>query len=149
MGFVEATKFTLVTNRTTGVTTKRISRDTKWKARYRDPKGRARSKTFDRKYDAEKFLARVDTDIQRDDGSTGSDAAPGSTSGPMPGSRPPLACPLRPAGATRRHRLDRLARGRAVRVIAHRARAQPEDVSRRRVGAVAHHEDGAAGEGDP
>jgi len=67
MGFVEATKFTLVTNRTTGVTTKRISRDTKWKARYRDPKGRARSKTFDRKYDAEKFLARVDTDIQRDE----------------------------------------------------------------------------------
>ena len=67
MGFVEPTKFTLVTNRTTGVTTKRVSRDTKWKARYRDPKGRARSKTFDRKYDAEKFLARVDTDIQRDE----------------------------------------------------------------------------------
>lgn len=67
MGFVEPTKFTLVTNRTAGVTTKRISRDTKWKARYRDPKGRARSKTFDRKYDADKFLARVDTDIQRDE----------------------------------------------------------------------------------
>jgi hypothetical protein len=48
-------------------TPKRVSRDTKWKARYRDPKGRARSKTFDRKHDAEKFLARVDTDIQRDD----------------------------------------------------------------------------------
>ena len=39
MGFVEPTKFTLVTNRTTGVTTKRVSRDTKWKARYRDPQG--------------------------------------------------------------------------------------------------------------
>jgi integrase len=67
MGFVEPTKFTLVTNRSTGVQTKRVSRDTKWKARYRDPNGRARSKTFDRKFDAEKFLARVDTDIQRDE----------------------------------------------------------------------------------
>ena len=43
------------------------ARDTRWKARYRDPQGRQRSKTFDRKGDAEKFLATVVTDMGRGD----------------------------------------------------------------------------------
>jgi hypothetical protein len=40
---VVPTKLTLVTNRTTGIATKRVSRDSKWRARFRDPNGRARS----------------------------------------------------------------------------------------------------------
>jgi hypothetical protein len=153
-----------VTNRTTGVTTKRVSRDTKWKARYRDPKGRARSKTFDRKHDAEKFLARVDTDIQRDEWvdpqrrragfDEWADAWFATTArlsaSTRRGYEKTLRLYVRPAfGGRRIASIDRLARGRAVRVIADRARAQPEDVPRRSVSAVAHHEDGAAGKGDP
>jgi len=37
----------------------------RWRARYRGPDGRQRSQTFDRKYDAERFLERNATDIQR------------------------------------------------------------------------------------
>lgn len=43
------------------------ARNTRWKARYRDPQGRQRSKSFDRKCDAERFLASVVTDIGRGD----------------------------------------------------------------------------------
>ena len=43
------------------------ARNTRWKARYRDPRGRQRSKSFDRKSDAERFLASVVTDIGRGD----------------------------------------------------------------------------------
>ncbi len=67
MGSVEPTKFTWVTNSSTGARSRRVSRDTKWKARFRDPKGRAKNKVFDRKFDAEKFVASNDTDIQRDE----------------------------------------------------------------------------------
>lgn len=35
----------------------------KWKARYRDPSGRQRSKTFDRKSEAQKFLAMTATEM--------------------------------------------------------------------------------------
>lgn len=41
------------------------ARDTKWRARYRDPAGRSRSRTFDRKADAERFLASSSTDMER------------------------------------------------------------------------------------
>jgi integrase len=37
----------------------------RWRARYRDPEGRLRSQTFDRKGDAERFLQRSGADIQR------------------------------------------------------------------------------------
>lgn len=37
----------------------------RWRARFRDPSGRTRSMTFDRKGDAERFLQRNGTDIQR------------------------------------------------------------------------------------
>jgi hypothetical protein len=37
----------------------------RWRARYRDPDGRPRSQTFDRKGDAERFLQRNGTAIQR------------------------------------------------------------------------------------
>ena len=37
----------------------------RWRARYRDPDGRPRSRTFDRKGDAKRFLQRNGTDIQR------------------------------------------------------------------------------------
>jgi integrase len=37
----------------------------RWRARYRDPEGRLRSQTFDRKGDAERFLQRNGADIQR------------------------------------------------------------------------------------
>jgi hypothetical protein len=39
--------------------------NSRWRARYRDPDGRPRSQTFDRKGDAERFLQRNGTDIQR------------------------------------------------------------------------------------
>jgi hypothetical protein len=41
----------------------RPTRDTKWRARFRDLNGRSRSKTFDRKIDAERFLAGAITDM--------------------------------------------------------------------------------------
>ena len=43
------------------------ARGTRWKARYRDPRGKHRSRTFDRKADAERFLASTSTDIGRGD----------------------------------------------------------------------------------
>ncbi len=40
-------------------------RETRWRARYRDPSGRSRSRTFDRKVDAQQYLSGVETDIDR------------------------------------------------------------------------------------
>jgi hypothetical protein len=37
----------------------------RWRARYRDLSGRSRSKTFDRKLDATRFLERAGADLQR------------------------------------------------------------------------------------
>jgi hypothetical protein len=37
----------------------------RWRARYRDPEGRLRCQTFDRKGDAERFLQRNGADLQR------------------------------------------------------------------------------------
>lgn len=37
----------------------------RWRARYRDPQGRSRSRTFDRKYDAERFLSQNSVEMQR------------------------------------------------------------------------------------
>ena len=37
----------------------------RWRARYRDPQGRSRSRTFDRKSDAERFLSRNSVEMQR------------------------------------------------------------------------------------
>jgi integrase len=37
----------------------------RWRARYRDPQGRSRSKTFDRKRDAERFISASSTDMER------------------------------------------------------------------------------------
>src|SRR6266852_4752694 len=37
----------------------------RWRARYLDPEGRERSKTFTRRIDAERFLATVDADLVR------------------------------------------------------------------------------------
>ena len=45
----------------------RPARDTKWRARFRDLDGRSRSKTFDRKIDAERFVAGTTTDMSRGD----------------------------------------------------------------------------------
>ena len=67
MGFIEPTKFTWVVEPTTGKRTKKAARDTKWKARYRDPNGADRRQTFDRKADAELFLQRNGTEIQNKD----------------------------------------------------------------------------------
>lgn len=44
---------------------RRAPRSRRWEARYRDPTGRQRTATFDRKGDAQAFLASTDTDIQR------------------------------------------------------------------------------------
>lgn len=38
-----------------------------WRARYRDPTGRERSRTFDRRIDAERFLASATSSIHRGD----------------------------------------------------------------------------------
>ena len=35
----------------------------RWRARYRDPAGRERSKSFTRKVDAERFLRHVEADL--------------------------------------------------------------------------------------
>ena len=40
-------------------------RETRWRARYRDPSGRSRSRTFDRKVDAQQYVSGVETDIDR------------------------------------------------------------------------------------
>ena len=37
----------------------------RWRARYRDLAGRERSKTFDRRIDAERWLAGVEADLLR------------------------------------------------------------------------------------
>lgn len=50
--------------KTDGTREKRPERGTKWKARYRDPRGRSRSKVFDRKIDADRFLERKGSEIQ-------------------------------------------------------------------------------------
>lgn len=39
----------------------------RWRARYRDPSDQSRSRTFDRRVDAERFLATTTTDIYRGD----------------------------------------------------------------------------------
>ena len=57
MASVEPMKFTWVVDPTSGQRTKKPARNTTWRARYRDPDGGTRSKTFDRKADAEQFLA--------------------------------------------------------------------------------------------
>ena len=142
MGSVEPTKFTWVTNSLTGARTRRVSRDTKWKARYRDPQGRARSKTFDRKFDAEKFVARIDTDIQRDDWvdpqrrragfDEWADAWLATTARLSVSTRrgydKTLRLYVRPTFGWPPPCLDRLARSRAVRRLARRTRPQPEDL---------------------
>ena len=64
MGFVEPTKFRWVIDPSTGKRVKKAGRGTKWKARYTDPAGRDRRKTFGRKVDAEKFLERIGTQMQ-------------------------------------------------------------------------------------
>jgi integrase len=64
MGFVEPTKFSWVNDANSGTRTKKPARGTKWKARYTDPAGRDRRRTFERKMDAEKFLERVGTEMQ-------------------------------------------------------------------------------------
>jgi Phage integrase, N-terminal SAM-like domain len=64
MGFVEPTKFTWAVDPESGRRVKKASRGTKWKARYTDPAGRDRRKTFDRRSDAERFLERIGTSMQ-------------------------------------------------------------------------------------
>ena len=63
MGFVEPVKFKWVTDES-GRRRKKGDRDTKWKARYTDPSGKDRSRTFARKVDAEKFLERIGSQMQ-------------------------------------------------------------------------------------
>ena len=64
MGFVEPTKFTWATDAKSGTRKKKAARGSKWKARYTDPAGRDRRRTFERKMDAEKFLERIGTEMQ-------------------------------------------------------------------------------------
>ena len=47
------------------VRTKRHGKGQRWKARYQDPDGAERSRMFDRKQDAERFLAGINADIVR------------------------------------------------------------------------------------
>ncbi len=44
---------------------RRAPRNRRWEARYRDPSGRQRTATFDRKADAQAFLAGTEADMQR------------------------------------------------------------------------------------
>jgi hypothetical protein len=44
---------------------RRAPRTGRWEARYRDPYGAQRTATFDRKGDAQAFLAAIETDMHR------------------------------------------------------------------------------------
>jgi hypothetical protein len=44
---------------------RRAPRTRRWEARYRDPAGVSRTRTFDRKADAQAFLSRVAVELQR------------------------------------------------------------------------------------
>ncbi len=68
MGFVEPVRFTWTTHGD-GRRKKSPVRGTRWKARYRDSDGRARSRTFATKTEAQNYLGRTsaDIDIQRGD----------------------------------------------------------------------------------
>lgn len=63
MASIEPTKFVWTTG-PDGERQKKPARETKWRARFRDPRGRARSKVFDRKADAARYLERVGSNIQ-------------------------------------------------------------------------------------
>ena len=47
------------------IRTARYGKGKRWQARYRDPDGRERTKDFARKYDAERFLTTVTSDVLR------------------------------------------------------------------------------------
>ena len=66
MGFVEPVTFTWAT-KSDGGRRKQATRGTRWKARYRDTDGHARSRTFPTKSEAEGFAARTSADMQRGD----------------------------------------------------------------------------------
>lgn len=63
MASIAPTKFTWHTD-SNGRRSKKPARDTRWRARWRDPNGRTRSKNFDRKIDAQRFLERVGNSMQ-------------------------------------------------------------------------------------
>jgi hypothetical protein len=66
VGFVEPVRFTWTTHGD-GRRKKSPVRGTRWKARYRDSDGRARSRTFATKTEAQNYLGRASADIQRGD----------------------------------------------------------------------------------
>jgi Phage integrase, N-terminal SAM-like domain len=66
VGFVEPVTFTWTTQ-SDGVRGKRPVRGTRWKARYRDRDGAARSRRFATKVEAQEVLSRTSADIQRGD----------------------------------------------------------------------------------
>ena len=66
MGFIEPTRFTWTTD-SGGKRRKQPARGTRWKARYRDEDGSARSRSFATKTEAQDFLARTSADMQRGD----------------------------------------------------------------------------------
>jgi integrase len=66
VGFVEPVQFTWTTQ-SDGRRKKTPVRGTHWKARYRDSDGRARSRTFPTKTEAQNYLGRTSADIQRGD----------------------------------------------------------------------------------
>ena len=47
------------------VRTVRHGKGSRWQARYHDPDGRERTRLFDRKQDAERFLATITADVIR------------------------------------------------------------------------------------
>lgn len=63
MASIAPTKFTWHVE-PDGHRSKKPARDTRWRARWRDPNGRSRSKNFNRKVDAQRFLERVGTAMQ-------------------------------------------------------------------------------------
>src|SRR5262249_16367692 len=57
---IQPTKFT-----TDASGRKRPARDTRWRVRFRTPEGEQREETFDTKYEAERFKAKLRTEIER------------------------------------------------------------------------------------
>ncbi len=64
-------------------------RDWRWRVRYRDTNGRSRERSFDRKYDAERFLETNGADLTRSEWIEPQLRRASSTSGLRSGGQPP------------------------------------------------------------
>ena len=120
----------------------------RWRARYRDLSGRSRSKTFDRKVDANQYLERIGADMQRGEWAdpqlqksivaTWAESWYTTTAPLKPSTRHGYRKALEPSGApplgSPAARLHRPGRGTGVGGRAHRRGSLPRPDPQRRLG---------------